>query len=119
MAVYLGQLLNGVVVNKFPLDKQKHTIGRHTDNDIIIDDTSVSSRHAVIEAREDQYLDGHFQFFLKDLGSTNGTYVNELEIKAERRLNNFDLVKFASHLFKFIDEDATQVGTGTTLEMKE
>ena len=119
MAVYLGQLLNGVVVNKFPLDKQKHTIGRQSGNDIMIDDSSVSSRHAVIEAREDDYLDGHFQFFIKDLGSTNGTYVNELELKGERRLNNYDLVKFASHVFKFIDEEAAQDGTGTTLEMPE
>ena len=119
MAVYLAQMVNGVATSKLMLDKQSHSIGRRSENDIMIDDNAVSSRHAVIEAREDPYLDGHFNFFLKDLGSTNGTYVNDLEIKAERRLNNYDLIKIASHLFKFVDEDAEQDGSGTTLEIRE
>lgn len=118
MAVFLGQLSNGIIVNKFPLDKQKHTLGRHPDNDIAIDDSSVSARHAVIEARDDQYLDGHFNFFIKDLGSTNGTYVNDMAVKGERRLKNFDIVRLASqHQFKFIDEAEDQLGTGTTLDL--
>lgn len=119
MAVYLAQMINGVAASKFMLDKQSHTIGRRSDNDIMIDDAAVSSHHAVIDAREDEYLDSHFNFFLKDLGSTNGTYVNDLEIKGERRLNNYDMIKFASHQFKFIDEDAEQHGSGTILEIKE
>lgn len=119
MAVFLGQLVNGVIVSKFFLDKQKHTIGRHSKNDLIIDDSSVSSNHAVIEARPDDYLDGHFNFFLKDLGSTNGTFVNDIEIKAERRLTNYDMVKFASNNFRFIDEEEAQSGTGTTMEWQD
>ncbi len=119
MAVYLAQIINGVAASKFMLDKQTHSIGRRSENDLMIDDTAVSSRHAVIDAREDEYLEGHFNFFLKDLGSTNGTYVNDLEIKGERRLNNYDIIKIASHQFKFIDEDAEQDGSGTTLELKE
>jgi len=119
MTVYLAQIVNGVAASKFILDKQRHTIGRRSDNDIMIDDAAVSSHHAVIDAREDEYLDGHFKFFLKDMGSTNGTYVNDLEIKGERRLNSFDMIKIASHQFKFIDEEAEHVGTGTILEIKE
>ncbi len=45
------------------------TIGRAPDNMIIIDDPSVSSRHAQMELTGDIYR-------LKDLGSTNGTRVN-------------------------------------------
>jgi pSer/pThr/pTyr-binding forkhead associated (FHA) protein len=119
MAVFLGQLVNGVVVSKFFLDKQKHTIGRNPNNDLMVDDSSVSSHHAVIEAREDSYLDGHFNFFIKDLGSTNGTLVNDLEIKGERRLVNYDMVKIASHLFRFIDEEEAQSGSGTTMEFAD
>jgi pSer/pThr/pTyr-binding forkhead associated (FHA) protein len=117
MAVYLAQMVNGVASHRILLDKQLHSIGRRSDNDILIDDTAVSGHHAVIEAREDDYLDGHFGFFLKDLNSTNGTYVNDLEITEERRLNNYDLIRFASHIFKFIDEDAEHDGSGTTLDL--
>jgi len=100
----LAQLNDGVVTNRFQLDKQTHTIGRHPGNDLIIDDASVSSRHAVIDAREDNYLDGYFQFVIKDLGSTNGTFVNDLEIKGERKLSSGDMVRIAWTSFKFIDE---------------
>jgi pSer/pThr/pTyr-binding forkhead associated (FHA) protein len=45
------------------------TIGRAPDNMIVIDDPSVSSRHAQLELSGDVYR-------IKDLGSTNGTRVN-------------------------------------------
>ncbi len=45
------------------------TIGRSPDNMIVLDDASVSGRHAQLQRSEDIYR-------LKDLGSTNGTRVN-------------------------------------------
>ena len=45
------------------------TIGRSPDNMIVIEDASVSGRHAQLELSGDTYR-------LKDLGSTNGTRVN-------------------------------------------
>jgi pSer/pThr/pTyr-binding forkhead associated (FHA) protein len=50
------------------------TIGRSPDNMIVIEDGSVSSRHAQMEREGDNYR-------LKDLGSTNGTRVNGLPVK--------------------------------------
>ena len=44
-------------------------LGRDKANDIILDDKLVSRRHAVIQKIKDEY-------FLEDLGSTNGTLVN-------------------------------------------
>src|SRR5438270_804915 len=49
------------------------TIGRAPDNMIVIDDASVSSRHALLELRGEIYR-------LKDLESTNGTKVNGVPI---------------------------------------
>src|SRR5437764_12237323 len=49
------------------------TIGRAPDNMIVIDDPSVSSRHAQLE------LSGH-TYRLKDLDSTNGTKINGVPI---------------------------------------
>lgn len=46
-------------------------IGRSSSNDIILDDMTVSSVHAIIEVQEDG------QMFIKDLNSKNGTFVND------------------------------------------
>ncbi len=45
-------------------------IGRDESNDLTLTGTPVSRRHAVIELRDDQFV-------IRDLGSTNGTLVNE------------------------------------------
>lgn len=45
------------------------TIGRSTDNDVVIDHKLASRHHAVIQKIKDEY-------FLKDLDSTNGTFLN-------------------------------------------
>ncbi len=47
----------------------KIRLGRDTANDIVLDDKLVSRRHAVIQKIGEEY-------FLEDLGSTNGTLVN-------------------------------------------
>ena len=62
------------------------TIGRAPDNMIVIDDGSVSSRHAQMERTGDTYT-------LKDLGSTNGTRVNGIPVK-EQALRFDDRVRF-------------------------
>lgn len=57
---------------RFQLDRQSVTLGRGSENDIVVEDASVSVRHAVMER-----IEGGYQ--LRDLGSTNGT---KLEGKA-------------------------------------
>ena len=49
------------------------TIGRALDNDVILDDASVSRHHARLVSRE-----GHWQ--LEDLDSTRGTFVNSRRV---------------------------------------
>jgi energy-coupling factor transporter ATP-binding protein EcfA2 len=63
----------GVVLDEFPLDKERITIGRHPGNDIVLDERVISGHHAVISSANG----GHI---LRDLGSTNGTYVNAKRI---------------------------------------
>jgi len=62
------------------------TIGRAPDNMIVIEDPSVSSRHAQLERAGDNYR-------LKDLGSTNGTRVNGVPV-TDTLLRFDDRVRF-------------------------
>jgi pSer/pThr/pTyr-binding forkhead associated (FHA) protein len=110
----LAQLIDGVVANKFTLDKQAHTLGRNSRNDIVIDDVAVSSQHAAIEARENSYFEGYCDFILKDLGSTNGTYINDERI-AEQKLVNGDLVRIAWNTFRFIDDNEVDLEKTTQI----
>ena len=57
----------------FPLDGERLTVGRRPDSDIFLDDVTVSRDHAVPVRRGSDY-------FLDDLGSLNGTYVNRRRI---------------------------------------
>jgi pSer/pThr/pTyr-binding forkhead associated (FHA) protein len=57
--------------SRISLDADRTTIGRHPDSDIFLDDITVSRRHAEILRN----VDG-FEVF--DVGSLNGTYVNQV-----------------------------------------
>ena len=101
------QLHDGVAIKKFSINKPSFRIGRNPDNDIYIDDKVVSMEHAVIEAVEDPNQKGAEEYYIKDLGSTNNTYVNGKKIK-RKKLNNNDLVRIGLNDFKFILEDEGQ-----------
>ena len=70
------------------LQDEKLTIGRLADNDVQIDDGSVSSRHAEIEMEAGA-------FHLHDLGSTNGTFINGEQV-TDAVLRHGDEVRFGT-----------------------
>ncbi len=71
------------------------TLGRKDNNTIVLNDRFVSSYHAKIYLKNNEY-------FLEDLQSTNGTYINENKIEGKVRLNVNDIVRFGSTAFKII-----------------
>lgn len=97
-------MVDGVGVNQFELDKPSLTIGRSAENDIHIDDLAVSSRHARIEVNKDEHF-GNMTYWVKDLGSTNKTFVNDSEVD-RHRLHNNDVIRVGWNRFKFVDENA-------------
>ncbi len=80
---------------KFDLDGKQITIGRSSKADIPIDQDSVSRKHVRIVS------DGG-KVTIKDLGSTNGTFVNDDAVADEVRLRNGDLIKVGRTIFKFL-----------------
>ena len=79
---------------QYPLSKAEIVIGRGNDNDIVLDMDNVSRRHAKVVNREEG-------FFLEDLASTNGSYVNDEEVRT-RQLRNGDLIKIGGAILKFL-----------------
>ena len=69
-------------------------IGREAGNDIVIVDTQMSARHVRVSQ-------ANGEFWVEDLHSTNGTFVNGRRIEARTRLCNDDLLKMGRTLFKF------------------
>lgn len=80
---------------KHDLTRTSTVIGRAGKADIVIDQESVSRNHAKL------VLDGN-TVRIKDLGSTNGSYVNDEPIEGDLQLRNGDLIKIGRTIFKFI-----------------
>jgi pSer/pThr/pTyr-binding forkhead associated (FHA) protein len=98
------QLHEGVALKKFPLgDQSTFRIGRDPDSDIFIDDGVVSAEHAVIELKQSSDPKTPPVYTIKDLGSTNKTYVNG-EIITSKTLEHEDTIRVGWNNFKFIDE---------------
>ncbi len=66
---------------------QKLTVGRLVDNDVTLDDGSVSGRHAEVDLSGDVAV-------LRDLGSTNGTFLNGEQVTGEAALREGDEIYF-------------------------
>jgi pSer/pThr/pTyr-binding forkhead associated (FHA) protein len=69
-------------------------IGRATDNQIVLQSTTVSRKHAKIWEEKGQ-------FKIHDLVSANGTFVNDKRIREPVLLKNGDVVRFGETEFLF------------------
>ena len=68
--------LDGDLIKEVSLTKQRTTLGRRPYNDVVLENLTVSGRHACL------IQDGQ-QVTIEDLDSTNGTYVNGRAVKKQ------------------------------------
>jgi len=87
--------LHGRDSEELPLASDALTIGRKADNQLVIEDAAVSGHHARIVRVQAVY-------FIEDLGSTNGTMVNDKPID-RRQLRDTDLITIGRHRLIFRD----------------
>jgi serine phosphatase RsbU (regulator of sigma subunit)/pSer/pThr/pTyr-binding forkhead associated (FHA) protein len=76
------------------LDGDRAVLGRHPDCDVVLDAASVSRQHAQIVRENDRY-------FVEDLHSRNGTFVNGRLISGRQQLEDGDRLKICDLSFAF------------------
>jgi serine phosphatase RsbU (regulator of sigma subunit)/pSer/pThr/pTyr-binding forkhead associated (FHA) protein len=79
---------NAEGAHSFPLDRHSATIGRHSDQDLVLPDTFVSRRHAVLRETSSGYE-------IEDLDSSHGTYLNGTRVQSAL-LRSGDVLQFGS-----------------------
>jgi hypothetical protein len=84
----------GRVGETVTLDADRMTVGRRPDSDVFLDDVTVSRDHALIVRRNGAY-------WLDDLGSLNGTYVNRHRIESHR-LEDGDELQIGKYKLTFL-----------------
>lgn len=89
------KVLKGSDVGRIvPLEGDRTIFGRHPSCHILLDDGSISRQHA-------QIVESHGAFFIEDLRSRNGTFVNEKQVHKAHQLVNGDIVRLCEFLFSF------------------
>ena len=77
------------------LNQSEILLGRNEENDITIDDETVSAIHSRIFFRDKQWL-------LEDFNSTNGTFLNDLRILMPTALISGDVISFGRVSFEIL-----------------
>lgn len=111
--------LDALGTRVIPLRQRRLTVGRGNDQDVCLPDRKISSAHALLEPVAGGYR-------LRDLGSTNGTYVNGHLVDGLRILRLGDEVRFGNTRVLYTDQDpdavdwpspASDVGGGSDLDL--
>ncbi len=71
------------------------SLGRSSSNDVVIDDGKVSRRHALVHKQDNA------QYWVIDLGSGNGTYLNGRRVIQPTQLTNGDNLQVGDHVLGF------------------
>lgn len=82
------------VIKEIPIEKTPLTIGRKTDNDIVIENLAVSGHHARITLQGTSYV-------IEDLQSTNGTFINDKRV-VSTALKHEDAIIIGQHTLVFM-----------------
>jgi hypothetical protein len=70
------------------------TIGREADNDVVVDEETVSGQHARIVTRQGRW-------WIEDLQSTNGTWVNDAHVVGSQALGKGDVIRVGRVRLRF------------------
>ena len=91
---YLVLITGGAAGKRTQISETTITIGRSPDQTLVIADTSVSRRHARMSIVNGQLV-------AEDLGSTNGTFVDGVRLKAPQTVGDGSVIKVGDQVFRY------------------
>jgi two-component system cell cycle response regulator len=80
---------------RISLANSQYIVGRDAEAGFVVSRSSVSRQHARL------FVDDEGNWWVEDLNSTNGTFVNEQRIRSQQ-LNDADQVRFGDAIYKFL-----------------
>lgn len=95
---------------RYILNQESMIMGRDAAVALSVNDNNVSRKHAEIIKKGDKV-------FLKDLGSTNGTFINDKQISGEVELHKEDMIKLGNTILKYLPKGELETYYIGTLEM--
>ncbi len=111
MSAYLVTLQGPNVGRHFACDGDTTTVGRQADCTVCLESPAVSRQHA-------QIVRAGPQFYVEDLGSSNGTYVNGERIQARRLLTPHDTLQIGPYAFALRQEAPRPGGSDADLVVR-
>ncbi len=97
---------------KMDLERKPIRMGKKEDNDFPLTDNTVSRYHLLIEQKVDSFL-------LKDLDSTNGTFINDMRVK-EAYLTPGDIISLGNTKVEFLAfDEKVQIEPSTQTQFSE
>jgi pSer/pThr/pTyr-binding forkhead associated (FHA) protein len=103
--------VEGVEIKHVYLSKDRTTLGRSPDNDIVFDNMVVSGKHCVFE------LKGLADVYIEDLHSTNGTYINGQMVKRQK-LRDGEVIAIGNFRIQYLASTDRPSGFSETMTMK-
>lgn len=97
-------MINDVAINEYKLLKDRITLGRSTENDILVDDPIVSSEHAVITTSQNAFMPELLDVTYSDLKSTNGSKINKMALNKPQLLKQGDIIQIGRSIFRYDNE---------------
>jgi transcriptional regulator with GAF, ATPase, and Fis domain len=94
--VGISEPLRGTV---WDIEVEEFTIGRDLSNCLSLDDPLLSRQHCVISNENGQFI-------IRDLGSHNRTFINDVII-TEKGLENGDYIRVGNSIFRFLTDEGT------------
>jgi hypothetical protein len=98
---------------EYAIIKPETSLGREATNDIQLKDSKVSAKHAMIHLAGDDLT-------LEDLNSTNGSFINEAQLRGSRPLRAGDQIRLGDTIFTVrsdFDMEGTQIDTTRAVAM--
>ena len=111
-------MMNNTVLKEYLVGQNETIIGRDSNCDIQIDNIAVSRKHARITKEHSRITDGPGDYFVEDMGSQNGTFVNGHKVD-KKMLNTGDEITIGKYFLKIYYEDDPEIAKIRQMDEKD